>query len=98
MPYVPYWFESFANWFPWIVPVLSLMGLWMARLCDDERARSIAEHAYYCAMILAAVVTLRTILADDHCWLLHTTSFRVMVLGAIFPHHHLDTDLSAIES
>jgi hypothetical protein len=98
MPYVPYWFESFASWFPWIVPVLSLIGLWIARLCDDDRVRSVAEHAYYCAMILAAVVTLRTILADDHCWLLHTGSFGMMVLGAVFPNNPVEADWSTFES
>jgi L-asparagine transporter-like permease len=98
MPYVPYWFESFESWIPWIVPILSLIGLWIARLCDDERVRSFAEYAYYCAMILAAVITLRTIIADDHCWLLHTASFGMMVLGAVFPHHTHEADWSAIES
>ncbi len=97
MPYVPYWFESFATLFPWLVPVLSILGLWVARLCDDTRVRSFAEHAYYCAMMIAAVITLRTILADDHCWLLHTASLCIMVLGAIFP-QSLEGDLSAIES
>jgi hypothetical protein len=85
MPYIPYWFESFANWFPWIVPILAVGSLWVARLSEDPTLRTIAERCFYTAMILAACVTLRTILADDGCWLLHTGSLCVMVIGAIFP-------------
>ena len=89
MPYVPYWFEPFSAWTPWAVPVLALAGLWMARLCEDARVRSAAEACYFGAMIVASLITLRTILADDHCWLLHTASLGIMILGAIFPHHSM---------
>jgi hypothetical protein len=98
MPYVPYWFESFANWFPWIVPAMSILSLWIARLCDDDRVRSIAERIYFGMMIVVATGTLRTILADDACWLLHTGSLCMMVVGAVFPQSHLESDLSTIES
>jgi hypothetical protein len=92
MPYVPYWFEPFSAWTPWIVPVLALAGLWIARLCEDARVRSMAEACYFGAMIVASMITLRTILADDHCWLLHTASLGAMILGAIFPHHTMDAN------
>ncbi|MCU0706731.1 MAG: hypothetical protein MUF23_00405 [Pirellula sp.] len=90
MPYVPYWFESFAAWFPWIVPALSILSLWIARLCDDARVRSNAERIYFIMMLVVATATLRTILADEPCWLLHTGSLCLMVVGAIFPQSHAD--------
>jgi len=90
-PYVPYWFEAFSQCIPWIVPILALAGLWIARLCEDSRVRSIAEACYFGAMVVAAMFTLRTILADDNCWLLHTSSLGLMILGAIFPHHMLES-------
>ena len=43
------------------------------------------------AMVVAAMITLRTILADDSCWRLHTSSLGLMILGAIFPHHMLES-------
>jgi hypothetical protein len=97
MPYVPYWFEFFAGWFPWIVPVLSLMSLWIARLCDDSRIRSNAERIYFIMMVIVATATLRTMLANEPCWLLHTASLGIMVVGAIFPHCHFDADMTATE-
>jgi hypothetical protein len=51
-----------------------------------------AEACYFGAMIVASMITLRTILADDHCWLLHTASLGAMILGAIFPHHTMDAN------
>ena len=95
-PYVPYWFEAFSQCIPWIVPILALAGLWIARLCEDARIRSAAEACYFGAMVVASMITLRTILADDNCWLLHTSSLGLMILGAIFPHHMLEN--SAHES
>lgn len=97
MPYVPYWFEIFASWFPWIVPILSLMSLWIARLSDDLRTQANAERVYFFMMVIVAMATLRTMLADEPCWLLHTTSLGVMVVGAIFPHSQVDADLTAAE-
>lgn len=93
VPYVPYWFEVFSVWTPWVVPVLAIFGLWIARLCEDARARNLAESCYFGAMVVAAMITLRTILADDGCWLLHTASLGLMILGAIFPHHPLESSL-----
>ena len=95
-PYVPYWFEAFSQCIPWIVPILALAGLWIARLCEDARIRSAAEACYFGAMVVASMITLHTILADDNCWLLHTSSLGLMILGAIFPHHMLEN--SAHES
>jgi hypothetical protein len=97
MPYVPYWFESFAGWFPLIVPMVSILSLWIARLCDDNRARAVAERIYYVMMMVVATGTLRTMLADEPCWLLHTGSLCIMVVGAVFPHTHLESDLTTVE-
>lgn len=97
MPYVPYWFESFAVWFPWIVPALSLASLWIARLCDDTRVKSSAEQIYFVMMMVVATATLRTMLADEPCWLLHTGSLGMMVVGAIFPQSRMDSEFSAME-
>ncbi|MEQ1827634.1 MAG: hypothetical protein ABL921_16870 [Pirellula sp.] len=85
MPYAPYWFESFAPCFAWIVPVTALIGLWVARASHDRRMQQIAERIYFAAMSLVAVATLRTVVTEEGCWLLHMTSMGIMVLGATFP-------------
>jgi hypothetical protein len=99
MPYMPYWFESFAEWFPWIIPAVAISGLWIAKLCEDQRLRGIAQRTYFAAMLVVAWGTLRTIVADEGCWLLHTGSLCVMILGAVFPNgeHERDHDMVLTE-
>jgi hypothetical protein len=86
MPYMPYWFESFAPWFPWIVPLIAFAGLWIAKSSVDQRLRRMGERTFYAALLVVAGATLRTVLANEGCWFLHMASMSVMILGAIFPH------------
>lgn len=85
MPYIPYWFEMFAPWFPWFVPGLALAGLWFARASHDRTLQILAERIFFAVMLIVAAATLRTILANDGCWLLHMGSIGMMVLGATLP-------------
>ncbi|MFN9715929.1 MAG: hypothetical protein ACK57G_19275 [Planctomycetota bacterium] len=70
------------------------MSLWIARLSDDSRIRASAERVYFIMMLVVATATMRTMLANEPCWLLHTASLGMMVVGAIFPHNHMDADLA----
>ena len=85
MPYIPYWFESFAPCFPWIVPAIALSGLWIAKATDDRCVQRIAERTYFAAMLVVAAATLHTVVENEGCWLLHMASLGIMVLGATFP-------------
>jgi len=54
-----------------------------------------AERIYFAAMLLVAWVALRTVIANEGCWLLHMASIGAMVLGATFPvseHPSIDHD------
>ena len=72
--------------------MLSVVALWIARLMDDAHWRTAAERTFFTVMLIVACGTLRTILANDGCWLLHTGSLCVMVLGAIFPQLNIEGD------
>ena len=85
MPYMPYWFESFGPFLPWVVPCLALAGLWMAKCSASLQVQRTAERVYFAAMLLVAWVALRTILANEGCWLIHMASIGAMVLGATYP-------------
>jgi hypothetical protein len=103
MPYIPYWFELFAPCFSWIVPAIALTGLWVARASNDRRVQCIAERAYFSAMFLVAAATLRTVVTDEGCWLLHMASMGVMVLGATIPktsvaHSDFESDVAWSET
>lgn len=83
--HMPYWFETFAPWFPWVVPAIALSGLWIAKSSDDRRVQRIGERTFYAALLVVAGGTLRTVLANEGCWFLHMASMGVMILGATFP-------------
>jgi hypothetical protein len=83
----PHWFESFAGSYPWIVPLIAIVSLWLARASNDSYFRRIAEPAFFGALLIVSWGTLRTIIANEGCWIVHTSSMAVMVVGAIFPSH-----------
>ncbi len=85
MPYMPYWFESFGPCLPWVVPCIALAGLWTAKCSENRQLQRTAERIYFAAMLLVAWVALRTVIANEGCWLLHMASIGAMVLGATFP-------------
>lgn len=90
MPYVPYWFESFGPFLPWVVPVLALAGLWIARCSDSLQIQKVGEQFYYSLMLLVAWVALRTVIANEGCWLIHMASIGAMVLGGAYPSNELE--------
>jgi hypothetical protein len=85
MPHAPYWFETLGPCFSWIVPLLATAGLWVARSSLDRRLQNVAERIYIAAMLLVAAGTLRTVLTNEGCWLLHMGSMGIMALGATIP-------------
>ncbi len=85
MPYMPYWFESFGPFLPWVVPCIALAGLWIAKGSASLQLQKTAERIYFAAMLLVAWVALRTIVANEGCWLIHMSSIGAMVLGATYP-------------
>ncbi len=85
MPYMPYWFESFGPCLPWIVPFIAISGLWIAKSSENLQLQRTAERIFFAAMLLVAWVALRTVVANEGCWLIHMASIGAMVLGATFP-------------
>ncbi len=85
MPYMPYWFESLGFLLPWAVPCIAISGLWIAKCSDNLHLQRSSERVYFAAMLLVAWAALRTIIANEGCWLMHMSSIGLMVLGGIYP-------------
>jgi hypothetical protein len=51
----PHWFEPFAGSYPWIVPLVAIVSLWLARASDDSYFRRIAEPAFLRSAIARVV-------------------------------------------
>jgi hypothetical protein len=81
----PHWFESMGSSFPWIIPLIAIGSLWLARISEDRRFKQIAERAYFGLFLLVGWGTLRTIISNESCWIIHTSSMAAMIVGAVFP-------------
>jgi hypothetical protein len=82
---IPFWFDACEMIFPWFVPALALVALWIARVSEAPAFQRIAENAFYGCLILVACATLHTIIERDNCWILHMSSMAAMIVGAIYP-------------
>lgn len=83
--YAPHWFDNLYFFAPWIIPAIAIISLWIARGSDDKTFRVHAERLFFMALLVVAGATLRTLLVNDGCWLVHTASLAAMIVGAIFP-------------
>jgi hypothetical protein len=57
----------------------------MAKSSENLQLQRTAERTFFAAMLLVAWVALRTVIANEGCWLIHMASLGAMVLGATFP-------------
>ncbi len=67
------------------LPLLGLIVLGMSKLTTGETAR-IAEQWFIGVLLAITVITCRTVIVHDECWLAHTATLGLMVVGALlFP-------------
>ncbi len=77
--------DLIAVWAPWLIPIVALAGLWLGRCSTDQQIRTWAERAFYSLLLVVGGGTMRTLACDDTCWLLHTSSLSIMIVGAVLP-------------
>lgn len=73
--------ECCAEMVPWLIPLAAVLGLLQARGSQQPILRRWGERVYFAVFLVVAQATLRTMWANDPCWLLHTASLSVMVVG-----------------
>lgn len=66
-----------------LVPLLALWAIASLYSLQTGRQCAVTECVYYVVLLLVSGVTLRTILADDSCWLVHTASLCAMVIAGV---------------
>ena len=57
----------------------------MAKCSENLQLQRATERIYFAAMLLVAWVALRTVIANEGCWLIHMASIGAMVMGATYP-------------
>ncbi len=64
-----------------LLPLIGSIALLVAKLSIGEAAR-MAERHFLVALVVITIVTLRTVIACDETWLVHTTTLALMIIGA----------------
>ncbi len=64
-----------------MLPLIGGTSLLLAKFSIGEAAR-LAERHFFATLVVITCVTLRTVIACDEVWLVHTTTLATMIIGA----------------
>ena len=64
------------------VPAIGIVVLMLAKLTEGHQARK-SERTFYVSLVIMTVITARTVALQDPCWLIHTGTLGMMVVGAL---------------
>lgn len=65
-----------------VLPCLGLWSLVWSKIGQGEDARR-AERQFLLVLVVITIVTLRTVINCDDCWLVHTITLATMIVGAL---------------
>ncbi len=74
-----------VGWTTLLVPALALWAVIGLNTARSEAMRPWMDSIYFLVMILIAVLTWRTMSANDPCWLIHTTSLGTLIVFGVLP-------------
>lgn len=66
----------------WILPIVGLMLLIVSKISRGETAR-IAGSFFLAVLVLATLVTFRTMVAGETIWLMHALTLAIFIVGAV---------------
>ncbi len=72
--------SSLANCSLWIVPVIALWAVACLYWGHFGGQTTLAQVVYFTCLLGIAGLTVRTVIADDGCWLIHTTTLGIMIV------------------
>jgi hypothetical protein len=72
-----------ADWAVVLVPALAIWAVLGAHSRRYADYRTLCDCLYFALMLIIAGLTLRTMSANDPCWLIHTASLGAMVVGGV---------------
>jgi len=64
------------------LPIVGSVALGLSKLTSGDAAR-VAEHWFLGVLLAVTLITCRTVIVLDHCWLVHTVTLGTMIVGAL---------------
>lgn len=77
------WFGSVESYGNFVVPILALWAIASLYTIKPGCRCAITEGFFLIALVLIAVCTIRTVVAMEACWLVHTTCLGVTVVAGV---------------
>ncbi len=74
--------DILADFFPFLVPAIAILGLVAARTAGFESAKAWSESFFYGALVIVALGALRSMIGNESDWLIHTASLGSLIIGA----------------
>lgn len=74
-----------------LVPLLAVWAILGLYTLGADRRCHCTECAFFLAMLIVAGCTIRTVVANDACWLVHTASLGCLVVAGVM-RRPVDTD------
>jgi hypothetical protein len=73
-------FHSLSGCSVWLVPVVAMWGVACLYWGRFGGQAAMAQVVYFTCLFGIAGLTLRTVMANDGCWLIHTSTLGVMIV------------------
>ena len=75
--------ESVASYSALAVPMLAMWAIACLYTARTGCQCTLTQIAYFVALLAISGLTVRTVLVDDGCWLIHTASLGVMIVSGV---------------
>ena len=76
-------FESIVDCSGVLIPFLALWAIASLYTARSESESHSTQAVFFGALLFIAVVTIRTVMVDEGCWLLHTSSLGAMIVAGV---------------
>ncbi len=90
--------ECIVDYAGFIVP---LLALWAITGLYSQRAGCQcigSQMLFFCVMLMISGMTVRTVIADHGCWLVHTASLGVMIVAGVMRRPEVESASFATDS
>jgi hypothetical protein len=64
------------------LPIVGSVALALSKLTSGSAVR-VAEHWFFGVLLAVTLITCRTVIVLDPCWLVHTATLGLMIVGAL---------------
>ena len=77
------WIETITSGCDFIVPIASVWAVASLYTLKSGCRCKVTECGFFIALLVVAMCTVRTVLANESCWLVHTASLGSLIVAGV---------------